>query len=658
MISTVTIIVAAPRYARYKAREWASGHGIILKAGEIRVHLDSIQFKNVRITSPFFPGQKAKLDSVRVKLDGVRIEAVETNGGTISLSGKITNLERMYQEWLEHRSADRRSGKGRSGIRKNASGIDVSWTESGEDGSQASASRVSWHDGEASAKLVDIKFRHGEAKLSNLRLSKTDKGYEASLKKANIKLQETKSGKSRTRGVIQMGLPALPVFRSSVRVRIHEAVAKIGKREVKAEDLDVAATSKAGKIIASLSAKSLGVPGKIQFLKFRTKAKLGRTEVNGKAWFGSIRTSHRALTDSEIRTREAEVSGDVRITPYGIETSADLRLGKAKILATVKIEKKELQIQAEMKDSSCQDVLESIPKAMVKTIMPGTKLSGRVSWRIQVDVDIPDRKKPSVRLKLKNGCSIDSLPNGINVKFLRRPFTRKALGYDKKEREVRTGPGAPGWVPIQLVSRFVPVSLKTMEDPGFNGHQGFLIEAIENSLEADIQEGRFSRGGSTITMQLAKNLWLGREKTLSRKLQEAVLTTYLEQELPKDKILELYINVVEFGPGIYGIKAAAKKYFNANPMELTLSQSLLLASVLPKPNGAYFGPNGAVYPGRLALLHRIMKMMLDTQRISEDEYREGIKEVPLEGTPGTAMSPTNKIEAAQDGLDPGSWEAN
>lgn len=658
-MSVVAAIVAAPRYVRHKASEWASGRGLILEAGEVRVRPGSVQLEKVRITSPFFPGQEVKLDSVGVRLDGMKIEAVEVEGGTVSLSGKTKDLERMYREWSERRSESKGGGGGGGGgSRKSVNGVNVSWIESGEDGPRASASGVSWHGGEASAKLVNVRLGNREAELSGLRLSKDGVGYEINLEKARVKLPGRKDGGPGAGGISRTGLPALPTLGSPIRVRVHEATAEVGEKRIEAEDLDMSATNESGKIGASLSAKHLEVPGKMRFLKFGAKVRVGKAEASGKAWFGSIGTSHKALTDSEIETGGAEVSGEVKATTFGLEATADIQLGMAKVHVVTQVRKDELKVQAEMGESECQEVLESVPKALVKTIMPGTKLKGKVSWGIQVAVDLPERKKPSVGIKLKNGCSIEGLPDGISAKALRRPFVRTALGYDKKEREVRTGPGSPEWVPIQLVSRFVPISLKTMEDPGFNGHRGFLIEALENALKADIQEGRFARGGSTITMQLAKNLWLGREKTLSRKLQEAVLTTYLEQELPKDQILELYMNVVEFGPGVYGIKAAAKKYFNADPMELTLSQSLLLASVLPKPNGAYFGPDGAVQQGRLALLHRIMKAMLDTQKISEDEYREGVKEVPREGVPETAVGPADKIEASPDGLDPGSWQAD
>ncbi len=98
-------------------------------------------------------------------------------------------------------------------------------------------------------------------------------------------------------------------------------------------------------------------------------------------------------------------------------------------------------------------------------------------------------------------------------------------------------------------------------------------------------------------MQLAKNLYLDRGKNLSRKLQEAILTMYLEQELTKEQILELYLNVVEFGPMVYGIGPAARHYFNAAPGELSLGQALYISSIMPNPKAQHFAPTARSRPG-------------------------------------------------------------
>jgi hypothetical protein len=125
--------------------------------------------------------------------------------------------------------------------------------------------------------------------------------------------------------------------------------------------------------------------------------------------------------------------------------------------------------------------------------------------------------------------------------------------------------------------------LRCAEDASFRSHRGFSQNHIRNSIRADIADGQFVRGGSTVSMQLAKNLFLGREKTLARKLQEVFLTWRLERWLSKDRILEIYANVVELGPGVFGFNSAAMYYFNESVSDLSIRETAFLVSVLPGP---------------------------------------------------------------------------
>jgi monofunctional biosynthetic peptidoglycan transglycosylase len=121
------------------------------------------------------------------------------------------------------------------------------------------------------------------------------------------------------------------------------------------------------------------------------------------------------------------------------------------------------------------------------------------------------------------------------------------------------------------------------EDAKFYQHAGFDWDELHDSLETNLEEGKYQRGGSTITMQLARNLFLWREKSLVRKGLEAYLTWRLEHTLPKKRILELYLNVAEWGDGVYGIGEASRHYFRKPPSELTLGEAAMLAGILPSP---------------------------------------------------------------------------
>jgi len=147
-----------------------------------------------------------------------------------------------------------------------------------------------------------------------------------------------------------------------------------------------------------------------------------------------------------------------------------------------------------------------------------------------------------------------------------------------------SGPNTGNWVPIEEMPLHTPEAFVTLEDPSFFRHRGILVASLQVALEQNIEHGAFFRGGSTITQQLAKNLFLLRDKTILRKVNESLITTVLENCLTKNEILQIYLNVVEFGPGIYGIGPASHYHFNKDVSDLTLLESYYLASILPHPN--------------------------------------------------------------------------
>lgn len=139
------------------------------------------------------------------------------------------------------------------------------------------------------------------------------------------------------------------------------------------------------------------------------------------------------------------------------------------------------------------------------------------------------------------------------------------------------------WVSLDKISRHLRRAVVVAEDSTFWEHDGFDWEGMRIALERNLAEHRFSAGGSTITQQLAKNLYLSPDRSIRRKLQEAVLAWRIERALDKNRILELYLNVVEWGDGIYGAEAAARHYFGVSAARLSPRQAATLAAMLPAP---------------------------------------------------------------------------
>lgn len=139
------------------------------------------------------------------------------------------------------------------------------------------------------------------------------------------------------------------------------------------------------------------------------------------------------------------------------------------------------------------------------------------------------------------------------------------------------------WVPITNISANLQRAVMTAEDAKFNTHNGFDWEGIKRAYEKNIKRGKIVAGGSTISQQLAKNLFLSASKTPWRKAQEAIITMMIELIMPKQRILELYLNLVEWGNGVFGAQAAAQHYFQLSANRLTKYQSATLAAMLPNP---------------------------------------------------------------------------
>lgn len=139
------------------------------------------------------------------------------------------------------------------------------------------------------------------------------------------------------------------------------------------------------------------------------------------------------------------------------------------------------------------------------------------------------------------------------------------------------------WVPLDRISPSLQHAVLAAEDTRFYRHHGFDWEQIQNAWEINRRAGHTVRGASTITQQTVKNLYLTPERSVLRKGREALLTAWMELWLPKDRILELYLNVVELGPGIYGAQAASEAYFHEPASALSRSQAALLAATLPAP---------------------------------------------------------------------------
>ncbi|MCC6557700.1 MAG: transglycosylase domain-containing protein [Polyangiaceae bacterium] len=309
--------------------------------------------------------------------------------------------------------------------------------------------------------------------------------------------------------------------------------------------------------------------------------------------------------------------------------------------------------------SACQSMLDSAPRGLVAKIS-GMRLAGSFGLKGKARFNTAQLDRDFVLdWDVSNTCRVVEVPPEVSVDRFKRAFRRQAYGPEGQRVEVEAGPGTPGWVPYGAISKFMEVAVMTTEDSGFHRHRGFDEEAIKNSIRENLRRRRFVRGASTISMQLAKNLYLERTKSVSRKLQEAVLTMYLEQELTKEQLMELYLNVVEFGPMVFGIGPAARHYFNASAAQLSLGQALYISSILPNPKVQHFAAGGALSPGWSNYLRKLMETANKRRWITDEELDEGLREMIVRGSPAphraSPGAPPGEIGDAPEESGEGDW---
>ncbi len=276
--------------------------------------------------------------------------------------------------------------------------------------------------------------------------------------------------------------------------------------------------------------------------------------------------------------------------------------------------------------TGCQSLLDSVPGALLPALQ-GTEMSGSFGARGQFAFDTRSLDDLTLDYDVRDLCRIVRVPPELARTRFEQPFVYRTYLPDGTTEDDTTGPGSSAWTPLDEISPYMQVAVLTTEDGAFPRHHGFNRASIRSSIIANLKARRFVRGASTITMQLAKNLFLARDKTLSRKLEEVVLTDYLEQTFSKDELMELYLNVIEFGPSVYGITAAADHYFGRTPAELNLGECLFLSSLLPAPlrYGA-MRDSGEVTESWMRTLHTLMQIAHRTGRINDAELAEAQKE--------------------------------
>lgn len=313
-------------------------------------------------------------------------------------------------------------------------------------------------------------------------------------------------------------------------------------------------------------------------------------------------------------------SGQYKDAPLriGFAASGKLPLSNAPLV---------LQSRFTLASSSCQTVLNASPRGLLPTLQE-FKLDGTVAGNFELSYD--EARPESISAGLSGAlfnCRVKEAPFSYSSEHLNGAFTLQREGENEGPPiEIHINSASQGLASFSQLSRHLTEAFVASEDASFFAHKGIDIGALENALKRDLAAGKIALGGSTITMQTVKNLFLTPDRTLSRKLQEIFLAWHLESILTKERILDIYMNIVELGPSLYGVADASDHYFSKSPLDLSLAESAYLATLLPNPKARYQNfCAGRLFPGFRDTMLGLLKRMLSLGRISQDRYLQAVQ---------------------------------
>lgn len=317
----------------------------------------------------------------------------------------------------------------------------------------------------------------------------------------------------------------------------------------------------------------------------------GVLNIDGTSSIANLSVNHPKIATKDVLFKNAAFDYHFVLDEnnIGIDSSSTAVLNKIKFHPYLNLNTETdtiYSMKVAIPNMKAQDFIESLPAGLF-THFEGMQAEGEFDYHLDFEFN---KNKP-------NDLIFESNINKKDFKIVKYgeadlskingPFTYRAIENDRLQRPVFVGESNPFYTPLNEISPYLRKSVLTTEDPSFFSHRGFINEAFKQSIIKNIKTKKFSRGGSTISMQLVKNVFLTREKTLSRKLEEILLVYILENNriVSKERMLEVYFNVIEWGPNVYGIGEASEFYFQKHPSQLTLNECLFLASIVPRPKG-------------------------------------------------------------------------
>jgi hypothetical protein len=384
---------------------------------------------------------------------------------------------------------------------------------------------------------------------------------------------------------------------------------------------------------------------------------LAETEgVHALNWTSSLElygfmTRHWRLSEEEIHvpTVRLTMNGYADADSTGLLPGSRCQVGTVPLNLGLDVSRKperRIRSRADFNLANAGDLFGSLPSGMFRSVR-GIKARGGLRFEFMADVPLDRPEALQLECGMKPaGFRIDSY-GAENFSRISQPFTFLAMDGERPVRSFSVGPDNPSFIPLEQISPSLRNAVLICEDPSFFQHAGFVAESFRESMATNLKQRRFARGGSTISMQLVKNVFLSRNKSISRKLEEIMIVWLMERSrlVSKERMFEVYLNIIEWGPNVYGIGEASRFYFDKSPAQLTLEESIFLASIVPSPKAFRyrFGSDGQLKPYLGGFYKQVAGRMVRKEMIPQ-ELADGIQpSIRLSGPAALLVQPVDSI---------------
>jgi hypothetical protein len=429
-----------------------------------------------------------------------------------------------------------------------------------------------------------------------------------------------------------------------------------GKMHPSDKDIDVKLYADGKKVELPIIEKKLRL--KLNFDTISTKLTKvehggGETKIYGSWAVHNLLINHPAISSGDIVFPDASIDANVFVgnNYVSIDSSSLIHVKKLTARPYIKYTLNPVKIY-ELKLNTgwlnAADIFDSFPSGMFDAL-DGIQVAGKLNYALNfyMDTTHPDDLKFDSRMDKENFRIVKY--GRTNLSKLNSPFVYTPYERGKPMSPHLIGPENSEFTPLEQISPNLRNAVMTAEDPSFYSNRGFVDEAIRKSIATDFKDKKFKRGGSGISMQLVKNAFLSREKTLSRKIEEILIVWIIENNriMNKNRMLEVYLNIIEWGRGIYGIGEASHFYFGKSPSELSLGESIYLASIVPYPKGGLyaFQPDGTLRPGLHGYFNLIGRLMAGKGLTQRDTSAYGFYSVRLRESLRRTIAPVDTATA-------------